>query len=391
VPKRERLDVSGISLLPISTRLLHSLRETSDLATEAQGRLGSGLKIDEAADDPGAFLLARGLSSRAGELSQLLDSVSQAVSAMRAASEGLSAIDELTTLAKAEANKAAAATDPFARADHARAYNELLGKIEDLARDSGYAGRNLVGTSGETLTIRFGSEPKNALSIESVDYTDVATSLGLERLDEGSIGRIEVPLGDGGTPLAPDSPILAAGDAFTAGTLTLTNADGTVGSITITPEMKVSEFVSKFNAAFDGTRASFRNGTLTIEAAEPITISGGTVGGPLDGTEIEGERSSWHDRAAIEEVTLPAMRDAISRLREHAAALGSNLAMVERREDFTKMLRNALSGQVETLTAADDEEEAANVLALDLRRQFATTALSLTSDVDSSVLRLLGG
>jgi flagellin-like hook-associated protein FlgL len=80
---------------------------------------------------------------------------------------------------------------------------------------------------------------------------------------------------------------------------------------------------------------------------------------------------------------------AISSLRSQASEFGSNLSIVETREDFTKSMINTLETGAANLTLADTNEEGANLLALQTRQSLSSTSLSLASQADQNVLRLL--
>ena len=85
---------------------------------------------------------------------------------------------------------------------------------------------------------------------------------------------------------------------------------------------------------------------------------------------------------------LDALSNALSQLRSQASAFGSNLSIVQNRQEFTKAMINTLQTGSDTLVLADGNEEAANLLALQTRQQLSTTALSLASQADQGVLRL---
>ncbi len=68
--------------------------------------------------------------------------------------------------------------------------------------------------------------------------------------------------------------------------------------------------------------------------------------------------------------------------------LGSNLSVVEVRQDFTKNLINTLETGAANLTLADSNQEGANLLALQTRQQLSTIALTLANQADQAVLRL---
>ena len=66
-------------------------------------------------------------------------------------------------------------------------------------------------------------------------------------------------------------------------------------------------------------------------------------------------------------------------LRSEASALGSNLSIVQIRQDFTKNLINVLQTGSSNLTLADTNEEAANSQALSTRQSIAVSALALAN------------
>jgi len=80
---------------------------------------------------------------------------------------------------------------------------------------------------------------------------------------------------------------------------------------------------------------------------------------------------------------------ASSTLRSEASSLGSNLSVVEIRQDFSKTLINVLQTGSSNLTLADTNQEAANSQALSTRQSIAVSALSLANQSQQSVLQLL--
>jgi flagellin len=86
--------------------------------------------------------------------------------------------------------------------------------------------------------------------------------------------------------------------------------------------------------------------------------------------------------------TLDDLKGTLDTLRTQASQLGSNLSIIETRQDFTRNMINVLETGASHLTLADTNEEAANVLALQTRQQLSSTALSLSSQADQNVLRL---
>jgi flagellin len=76
-------------------------------------------------------------------------------------------------------------------------------------------------------------------------------------------------------------------------------------------------------------------------------------------------------------------------LRAESSALGSNLSIVQIRQDFNKNLVNVLQTGASNLILADPNEEAANSQALSTRQSIAVSALALANQANQSVLTLL--
>jgi flagellin len=83
------------------------------------------------------------------------------------------------------------------------------------------------------------------------------------------------------------------------------------------------------------------------------------------------------------------LANASTLLRTQASALGSNLSIVQIRQDFSKNLINVLQTGSSNLTLADTNEEAANSQALSTRQSIAVSALALANQSQQSVLQLL--
>jgi len=97
---------------------------------------------------------------------------------------------------------------------------------------------------------------------------------------------------------------------------------------------------------------------------------------------------AFKDNSAINAI-VTALNGASSTLRSQASAFGSNLSIVQIRQDFSKNLINVLQTGSSNLTLADTNEEAANSQALSTRQSIAVSALALANQSQQSVLQLL--
>ncbi len=86
---------------------------------------------------------------------------------------------------------------------------------------------------------------------------------------------------------------------------------------------------------------------------------------------------------------LASLNNVSTTLRSEASSLGSNLSIVQIRQDFSTNLINVLQTGASNLTLADTNEEAANSQALSTRQSIAVSALALANQSQQSVLQLL--
>jgi flagellin-like hook-associated protein FlgL len=81
--------------------------------------------------------------------------------------------------------------------------------------------------------------------------------------------------------------------------------------------------------------------------------------------------------------------NAISQLNAISASLGTNVAVLQARSNFSTNYANTLSSGANALTLADLNTEAANSQALTLRQQLGIQSLSVSGQQNSSILTLL--
>jgi flagellin-like hook-associated protein FlgL len=119
-----------------------------------------------------------------------------------------------------------------------------------------------------------------------------------------------------------------------------------------------------------------------------LNITGVTFGSAGLGLSNLTQGTDFIDNASTNNV-LANLTAASTTLRSEASSLGSNLSIVQIRQDFSKNLINVLQTGSSNLTLADTNEEAANSQALSTRQSIAVSALSLANQSQASVLQLL--
>jgi flagellin-like hook-associated protein FlgL len=131
----------------------------------------------------------------------------------------------------------------------------------------------------------------------------------------------------------------------------------------------------------DNLTVTFNEDGSSSLAIAGVTFSAAGLG--LNAISGAGFQSNTNVQAA-----LTAIDGATATLRSQAAKFGSNLSIVQARQDFTKNMISVLQIGADNLVLADTNEEGANMLALNTRQQLSTTALSLAAQADQNVLRL---
>ena len=167
--------MSNISLTASMRSNLLSLQNTQSLMDTTQERLSTGKKVNSAIDNPSSYYTAQSLNNRASDLSSLLDSMGQAIQTIKAADEGIEAITTFAQQAKAVAQSALDSSDATERGNYMKQFNDILGQIDGIAKDSGYKGVNLL--NGGNLTVKFNEDGSSDLKIAGKKAT--ADGLGI--------------------------------------------------------------------------------------------------------------------------------------------------------------------------------------------------------------------
>jgi flagellin-like hook-associated protein FlgL len=135
----------------------------------------------------------------------------------------------------------------------------------------------------------------------------------------------------------------------------------------------------KLKITFNETGAS----SIDIQAKEGKSVDSSTLGVP---TTLKAQDLDSDDTI---DGFLDQVKAGLNKVRSQSSAFGSNLSVVENRQDFSKNMINTLQTGAGNLTLADMNEEAANMVALQTRQSLATSSLSMANQADQNVLQLL--
>jgi flagellin-like hook-associated protein FlgL len=377
--------MSDITLSKAVRSNLLNLQSTANLLGKAQERLSSGLRVNSALDNPTNFFTAQGLNSRANDLSQLSDAVSNAVQTVAAADKGITAITKLVESAQATARQALQTSATVTTTTEAAA-GTITASQASVATASG-----TLTINGQDYTITSGDDATDIKALIDADSSaDFTATIGTG----ADAGKLIIT----GNTATTDVNITAtvAGLGLATG-----NNAATAASSSSSPNPKRAELVETYNdllgqidalakdSGFNGV--NLLNGdNLSVlfneDGSSKLDIEG--VTNTASSLGLTSLTSTAFDTNSSINATLDKLGSAIDTLRSQSSKFGANLSVVETRQDLTKQMISVLQTGASNLTLADTNEEAANVLALQTRQQLSSTALSLASQADQNVLRL---
>ncbi|VAW11456.1 Flagellar cap protein FliD [hydrothermal vent metagenome] len=368
---------------PVRNNLL-SLQNTAILSATTQKRLATGLKVNSALDDPTAFFTAASLNNRAGDLNRLLDSAGLAVKTLEAADNALGAITKLVETAQATARQALEASSTTAKATGTldiSSETDLGANVTNLDDDDEFTVQ--VGTAAAvTITIADGDGVTELLA----DLNAIANVLASTTSD-GYL-RIEATNGEDLIldDLTTDTALSALG--ISEGTIDVTASSERTTLATEYDALRSQIDALAGDAGYNGInllQSDDLNVIFNEDSTSSLTVNG--VDFDSAGLSISASVTNFQADSLINSA-LTELSAAIDTLRSQASTFGSNLSVVQTRQDFTRSLINTLETGAAGLTLADTNEEGANLLALQTRQQLSSTALSLASQADQNVLRL---
>jgi len=200
--------------------------------------------------------------------------------------------------------------------------------------------------------------------------------------------------------------VKAANEGITAITDLIASAKGIAQSALSAETAERSTLAAQFDAILDqidylaadsgykGTNLLSSSGSLEVKFDEAgdstLTITGFDATTSTSGLGIDAAVGNWADVSNISGTggAIEDLDDALTTLRTQAKSLSSNLNIITTRNSFTQGMINVLTEGSTNLTAADTNEEGANMLMLQVRQSLGTTALSLSAQAAQSVLRL---
>jgi flagellin len=413
--------MTGIVLSAAVRQNLLSLQSTAALLATTQNDLATGNKVNSALDNPTNYFTAQGLNNRASDINSLLDSIGNGVQVLQAANTGLTSLQSLVDTAKSIANQVLQAPTGYSVKASATSLAPtgagalaVAGTAADLTNGgtNSLNGKTFVFTpatgAATTITVSSTVAAGNVNSITAFNAALTSAGLGLTAslASDGSITLTST--NDNASQTLTTGTTAVANNIAISGTDTatlVTPTGGTAGAPVADPASQAvrSSLVSQYNniitqitttaqdSSFNGINLlNGDNLKLTFDetAKSTLNVQGVTFNAAGLGLASLTVGTNFLDNSSAN-AALATLTSASTVLRTEASALGSNLSVVQLRQDFNKNLINVLQTGASNLTLADSNQEAANSQALSTRQSIAVSALSLANQSQQSVLQLL--
>jgi len=319
--------MSDITLTSTQRSTLLSLNSVSSLFNRTQDRLNTGKKVNSVTDNAQAFFQAQSLSTRSSNILSVKSTIDQSVQSVQAALTATSAVTSLLGQLQGVLQSARGASLSN-RISDTQQFKTIGNQLSQLVKDASFQGLNLLTSTATSLTTQFSERTAATLTVQGFNLVATATGANSRAL-------------------------------FTQAATFSTN--GNLVFSAIVGDTSLTNQATGFSALdLTGTQA----GTGTVKASIAQAIFSG----------------------AIQRIS-----NAIGQLNAISASLGTNVAILQTRSDFSTNYANTLSSASQSLTLADLNTEAANSQALSLRQQLGIQSLSTSGQQNSSILTLLRG
>ncbi|MBR0696237.1 flagellin [Bradyrhizobium lablabi] len=406
--------MSDIVLSASVRQNLLSLQSTADLLSTTQNRLATGKKVNTALDNPTNFFTAQSLDNRASDINNLLDGIGNGVQILQAANTGITSLQKLVDTAKSIANQVLQSPVGYSSKANVDVTGTGTGTGTTVATDlnAGKLGGAVLTfkTATGSLAVTIGSTFSTGSGTATVKTLDQLNSVLASNgvAVTASLSSTADTLTFTSTNDAASQTITKTGNAPTGEGVDISAATATVGTVNAavadpTSQATRANLVSQYNvviqqitttaqdASFNGV--NLLNGdnlklVFNETGKSTLNVQGVTFDAAGLGLGSLTAATDFLDSTSANSI-ISKLSNASSTLRSEASALGSNLSVVQIRQDFSKNLINVLQTGSSNLTLADTNEEAANSQALSTRQSIAVSALALANQSQQSVLQLL--
>jgi hypothetical protein len=309
----------------------------------------------------------------------------QAVKTLQAADKGISAISKLVENAQSIAKQAKAFKIDASSVSGAT--SQTLTAASTLDTDLGY-------TAGKKITITVGEGSTAVTKDHTIVAADTVQDL-IDTLNATDGTNVTAKLVGGQLEFTDKKGRKIAVTTDDSTGMTKLMGSSTTAEASDDKRVQYQEDLDSLMSQIDQlAKDSSYNGVNLLDSDDLIVQfnENGTSKLKIAGTDASSTGLSLNalkiDTDTNIDAALKSLKSATDTLRSQSSTFGSNLSVVQNRQDFTQGMIDTLTAGADALVVADSNEEGANLLALNTRSQIAQTTLSMASQQDQAVLRL---
>ena len=373
-----------------------ALSDIKDQISAVQTRLSSGKRVNSAIDDPAAYFLSVGLTSRSSALRGLLTNLQTAQSTVDAANKGITAIQSLLASAQSIANQALQAAQSLVTVtgNNGTAFTTSSQIATTAGSSSRFKAGDTVtvndGTTTATYTAANGDTVQTFLNaINGTSGLKVTASLNVSgQIQLAATSNVNVTIGGsingaGGGTLNSISGLTAGATNYTTNTVRQ-NLAAQFDSLRSQIDLAAQD------AGFSGVNfltGSSLSVTFNETGSAKLSITGTTL--TSAGLGVSASANQFQLDSNIN-TALTSIQNALLTLQSNSATFGSNATIMSARKDFINAMADTLDTGANAITGNDMNADSALLLALQTRQQIATTTLSMSQSSENMALRLFG-
>lgn len=384
--------MAGVTLSSGVRTNLQSLQNIAEMLGVSQNRLATGKKVNSALDNPTSYFTALNLNDRSSKLTGLLDGINNGVSTIKAASTGLDSIYKALQSAQGIIDSAKA--DSGSVSNQAKS-STVVNNATTLS-SLGFANADVL-TFTDTVTS--GTTTVSLGTIGSQNVQDL-----INKINSQGGGQYTAALNNGNLVVNSNGANAFTITGTTSGAMTAAFGGATTTSSTSGSydQTKLNSYAKQFNQILSSidqfAQDASYNGVNLLKAGNDLTINyneDGSSNTTVASRDVNSAAFGLSDlsltASTLTDFTnkVSQIKDSLSTVRLYQSEYTAQLSVAQNRQAFTKSLSNILLSGADSLTNADQNEEAANVLALQTRQSLSQSALSLSVQADQAVLQLL--
>ena len=176
---------------------LQGLRQANTDVNRSAERLATGLRINQAGDDPAGYGKASALKAEIGSFNQVKRNISSSLSELSKVGDGLSTISDYLVEMRSIALAAASETDTGMLATYQESFDEYVASINEIAANTKYGDSKVLDGTVTSKTVQTGINSGDIKTLTFASSSAGGVGVGAITLSSGAaaaIGTIETAL-----------------------------------------------------------------------------------------------------------------------------------------------------------------------------------------------------